>query len=231
MNHIRPSFLKLAFTVSMLLWASIAVTPATAASVTFHFQGTVGASDGALGSTFSAGQSVKGSFAYDPAPLLPAHDSNPTSGIGRYNGVLTALQVTIGGIGGYVANLNPTGSDFIEIRNQPDLPGNVDGYVMRAPVTGSLVNDVSASYFRIEFIHSPSAFTSEALQAATLGNLFSTFRMGFSDNGSGDPPQISGTVSLVSTPLPPAVILFGAGLVALIGLGAGSWRLKGNNVA
>ncbi len=30
--------------------------------------------------------------------------------------------------------------------------------------------------------------------------------------------------SAVATPLPPAVILFGAGLVALIGLGARNWQ-------
>jgi len=31
--------------------------------------------------------------------------------------------------------------------------------------------------------------------------------------------------------LPATVILFGAGLVALVGLGAGSWRLKKNSFA
>ena len=41
MNHIRPVFLKLALTVSMLLLASIAVTPANATLVTFAFEGTV----------------------------------------------------------------------------------------------------------------------------------------------------------------------------------------------
>ena len=230
MNHMRSVSLKFALAASMLLWGSIAVTPAMAALTLFHFQGTVGASDGMLGPTLFPGQLVKGSFTYDPAPAVPAHDSNINPGIGRYNGLLTALHVDIGN-GAYVAELNPTGSDFIEIRDQANLLGNVDGYVMRAPVIGGSVNGVSAAYFRIEFTHFPSAFTSDALRAPTLGSLFSNFRMGFSDNGSGDSPQISGPVTLVSTPLPPAVILFGAGLVALIGLGARNWQLKGNSVA
>lgn len=37
--------------------------------------------------------------------------------------------------------------------------------------------------------------------------------------------------SLMAVPLPPAVILFGAGIIALVGLGAGSWRQKKNSLA
>ena len=39
------------------------------------------------------------------------------------------------------------------------------------------------------------------------------------------------SLTLVANPLPPAVILFGAGLVALVGLGAGSWRQRKNGLA
>ena len=38
MNHIRPVFLMLAFTASMLFWAGIAVTPAMAATITVFLQ-------------------------------------------------------------------------------------------------------------------------------------------------------------------------------------------------
>jgi hypothetical protein len=41
MNHMRQLFLKLGFTASMLLWATIAVTPATAALIQYSFTGTV----------------------------------------------------------------------------------------------------------------------------------------------------------------------------------------------
>jgi heme A synthase len=43
---------------------------------------------------------------------------------------------------------------------------------------------------------------------------------------------VSGVLTaLTAVPLPAAVILFGAGLVALVGLGAGSWRQKKNSLA
>ncbi len=39
--------------------------------------------------------------------------------------------------------------------------------------------------------------------------------------------QVSGTITaLTAVPLPPAVLLFGAGLVALIGLGARNWQQR-----
>jgi len=41
MNHMGQFFLKLGLAASMLLWASIAVTPATAASITYSFSGEV----------------------------------------------------------------------------------------------------------------------------------------------------------------------------------------------
>jgi len=45
--------------------------------------------------------------------------------------------------------------------------------------------------------------------------------------------RLIGTITTLTAavPLPAAVILFGAGLVALVGLGAGSWRQKKNSLA
>jgi hypothetical protein len=54
-------------------------------------------------------------------------------------------------------------------------------------------------------------------------NPFTPFRIVF-DNGANPDLIASGRISLLTTPLPPAVILFGAGLVALIGLGARNWQ-------
>jgi hypothetical protein len=55
------------------------------------------------------------------------------------------------------------------------------------------------------------------------------FRLVFNGGPVG---TVSGVLTaLTAVPLPAAVILFGAGLVALVGLGAGSWRQKKNNLA
>ena len=57
-----------------------------------------------------------------------------------------------------------------------------------------------------------------------------SWRLVFTD-GSGR-ARIQGSLStLTAVPLPAAAVLFGAGLVALIGLGAGSWRQKKNSLA
>lgn len=55
---------------------------------------------------------------------------------------------------------------------------------------------------------------------------FSTLRVIFSGAAQSVVDVRISDIHLVATPLPPAVILFGAGLVALIGLGARNWRQK-----
>ena len=231
MNHIRPGILKLAVTASMLLWASIAVTSATAAPITFHFGGSVLFNNGSP----IPPQSLTGSYTYESE----TPDSNGASTIGRYNHDITNILSPTGitgltvNIGSYHATLGTSGSNFIQIQ-QATILDNVDRYVMRAPLTGPLVGEFSPLNFRIEFIHAPGTFGSADLPA-TLGTLFSSsissnFRVVFENDDSAT-TTLSGSLNSVSMPLPPAVILFGAGLVALVGLGAGSWRLKGNNVA
>ena len=230
MYHIRSSFLKLAFMASMLLWASIAVTPATAAPVTIHFGGQVLFSNGSS----IPPQSLSGNYIYENT----TPDSNGTPTTGRYNhdianpdptGV-TGLTVNIGS---YTATLGNSGSNFIQIQ-QATILDNVDRYVVRAPLVGPLVGEFSPLSFRIEFIHAPGSFGSAALPA-TLGSLFTSsisnnFRAVF-ENGDNPTTTLSGSLNHVTTPLPPAVILFGAGLVSLIGLGARNRWLKGNSIA
>ena len=233
MNHIQPSFLKLVFTASMLLWASITVTPATAGPVNLHFGGSVTGGDPSLYPIFLANQTVSGSFSYNDSPLdtPAANDDDVDLEIGHYKNVITAFTVNIGG-SPYTAAFGGPGSNYIEIKNQADIPGNFDRYEIKAPVIGSPINGFSPVYFKIEFIHTPSAFGDDSLARPTLGNLYfaPNFSLLFANNDAST-NSLNGTLNSLTTPLPPAVILFGAGLVALIGLGAGSWRLKGNSVA
>jgi hypothetical protein len=57
-----------------------------------------------------------------------------------------------------------------------------------------------------------------------------TFRLVFG-NGGDSRTVLMRLDTLTAVPLPAAVILFGAGLVALVGLGAGSWRQRKNSLA
>jgi hypothetical protein len=226
MDYIRPVFLKLAFTASMLLWASIAVTPATAASITFNFTGAVTSVPGSLNPPFPPATLLSGSYTFDSL----TGDSKPNPNRGLYNGTIQALTVNLGS---YTWTLGNSGANFIEIRNQSN-----DRYTMQAPLTGSGVNGFSPLSFRIELNDpSGSAFTNDLLPTTppSLGN-FTTkiWRVVFEDEDGDGRARIRGTInslSLTAVPLPAAVILFATGLVALVGLGAGSWRQKKNSPA
>ncbi|MBI5316173.1 MAG: hypothetical protein HZB34_09395 [Nitrospirae bacterium] len=204
MYNIHSGFLKLAFTVSLLLCTSIAVNPANASLVDFNFAGSVASFSSGL-PNFSVGQAMSGLIRYDDT----TSDSNGLDGIGQYTAAITGGSIQFNGVGGYSATLDSTGS-FINI----EQVGTMDVYKLHAPVAGSL-----SDYFEITIIHSPSAFTN-TLFPPSLGMIASAqFRLVFGDGG---PKEVKGPLTAV--PLPPAMILFGAGLVALIGLGARNWQ-------
>ena len=202
MHRIHSVFLKLVFTVSILLSTSIAVTPANASMVEFNFAGAVDyVSSGLSASSF--GQTMYGLIKYEDG----TSDSNGLAGIGRYNGAIMGGSVHFSG--GYSETLGGSGdNNFIDIQKI----GDADVYQLRAPVMGSLLD-----YYQISIIHYPSSF-SNSLFPPTIGMMSqSQFRLVLTN-----PQEVTG--HLTGVPLPPAVILFGAGLVALIGLGARNWQ-------
>jgi hypothetical protein len=228
MNHIRSFFLKHAFTASMLLWASITVTPAMAASVTFNFTGTVSSVGSQLsGGPFSVNQPVTGSYTFEPTT------SNTGSGFtGRYNGALngpsTNLNVTIGT---YVASL-AAGSNNIEVKNPPSL--SADSYEVEGLFSGPAVNSHNPKSFELELEKPSSNQFNGVLLPSTPPSVSSftekTFRLVF-ENGGNSRTVIVTLSTLTAVPLPTTVILFGAGLIALVGLGAGSWRKRNSSLA
>ena len=61
-----------------------------------------------------------------------------------------------------------------------------------------------------------------------------TFHLTFLNSSQvviGDAVGTINSLSMTPVPLPPAVILFGAGLVALVGLGARNWQQKRSGLA
>lgn len=220
----RITFTK-ALIIAGALWipGSFAATSVMAASMTFNFSGAVSDVSAALFPSLNAGHALTGSYTFNTATV----DSNPSANIGRYNGTIQALTVNlVPAIGPtYTATLGNSGSNFIEVRNQPSS----DRYLLQAPLTGPSVNGYSPLRFRIELIDpSATAFANDSLPSSppSLSSFAaSRFRIVFED-GSGN-ARVRGTLtSLTAVPLPTAVILFGAGLLALVGLGAGSRRQK-----
>ena len=236
MHGVHSGVLKLAVTASVLLWASIAVTPAMAAGVTFNFQGAVlPGGDSGLFAALSPDSNpfFKGSITYDPAITTPSVGSFPT----MFPNAIKAVSITFLGTGGYSATVVPPSGpapNEITISASPPAPSSgpngLNAYNMTASTGGApSVGGFYPFAIQLDFIHGPGIFGNS--NVPTLGSVFSpTVRLTFQQNQTF--PFFLGSVSeITAVPLPPAVILFGAGLVALIGLGARNWRKQENGVA
>lgn len=164
-------------------------------------------------------------------------DTNiPNTSIGIYPIIPIITNFSLN-IGGYTATMGTSGQ--VEIRN--GLPG-LDRFnvTVNAP-DGDTVNFLGPRIFDIQ-LRAPggpggigSVFNSDALPTLLPASIssfsnFNRWRLIFGPEGNGK--LVRGELtSLTAVPLPAAAILFGAGLVALVGLGAGSWRQKKNSLA
>lgn len=198
-----------------LLWGGLPANQAMAGFVTFNFTGTV--------NQHFSNTPLTGSITYNDAI------TNTGDAIhGRYVGAVTALDVHVGAFNGF---LDPTGSgNLIRVVNHPDL-GGPDSFNVRAPLAGGVGEH---NYFRIT-LKDPSgtAFDNDHLPttAPSLGDFAKArYRLVFED-GNGTVRIRGSLTSLTAVPLPTAVILFGAGLIAMVGLGAGSWRKRNTSLA
>jgi len=228
MNYIRHVFPMLGFTAGMLLGVSIAVTPAAAASITYSFSGVVDRVQPQLSSTFNTTQPMSGFITVDPGVTSPTHP-----GIGAYT--ITNFSLDIGTY--HASSTGPNNQVIITDRinglDRLDVTvNNPSGLPVPNPIHPSIV--YSPNGFDIS-LRGPAAstFGSDALPSTvpSISSVFTNFnqwRLVFSGGR-----VVGGTLTgaLTAVPLPAAVILFGAGLVALVGLGAGSWRQKKNSLA
>lgn len=205
---IKGPFLPAIALCSLLLSGNAA----HAALVAYSFQGTVGSVSGALRSTLPAGSSMLGTFSYNTVP------SGTT---GRYMDAVQSLSFTIGG---YSVALDPMGDTNI-IRITDSSSGDL--WRLRTSVAGASIGGFAPEHFRLELADEDgAAITGTALSnPPSLGDLTSThWRLVF-ENMDGKSVRIQGALSsLTAVPLPAAVILFGAGLISLVGLGAGGLR-------
>src|SRR6185295_19357039 len=145
---------------------------------------------------------------------------------GALDGSSTNFRVTIGS---YVALLGP-GANEIEVNNPHGLRN--DSYEVEGKLSGAAVNWQNPKSFELELEHlkrsSTYRFDGDELPLtppALSAFKEKTLRLVFGHGGH-DKTLTIYLKTLTAVPLPPALILFGAGLVALIGFGARSWQRK-----
>lgn len=196
----------------------MAPSPSQAASVSFNFSGSVGDVFGGVftphgfgADGFTTALPVSGGASFNTL----ATDVNAASNVGRYNNAIQDFSVSVGT---YFATFAP-GNSFIRVTNSAPGAGS-DIYELRVNgLFGSAVNGFTPSSFLLELTDpSGTVFSSDSLpaNAPSLSSFArSEFRLLF---GSASTRVQGALTSLV--PLPAAVWLFGAGLIALVGLGS-----------
>jgi hypothetical protein len=191
---------------------------ANAALVQYSFTGTVGTAGSAIRSTIPVGSSMSGTFSFD--------DTTTATGTGRYMGAVQGFSLNFDG---YSVSWDSSGDiNLIRITDSP----SGDVWRLRTSVMGGDIGGYSPTEFRLDLEDEDGlAINGTGLQnPPSLGDLTSThWRLVF-ENSNGSLVRLQGVLnSLTAVPLPAAVLLFGAGLISLVGLGAGGLRnLRGS---
>ncbi|MCC6142130.1 MAG: hypothetical protein IT389_16125 [Nitrospira sp.] len=221
MQKNKPSSIKGLFLPAIAL-CSLFVTGnvAQAALVSYSFTGSVTQLNGPLLGTYSigavnAGSTISGSFQFD----------NGAATGGSYNGVVK--NFTLNNLNGSTA-VQTSGANAISILKNIDLGDgfNGDRWRLATDVSGNAVGGLKPYQFDLNLDREGSLFSNTNMQnPPSLGTLTGTrWRLIF-ENASGNLVRVQGTLnSLTAVPLPAAMLLFGAGLISLVGLGAGGLR-------
>ena len=222
---------SLGLLMGVLVFPGIVVGPAMATTITYNFEGTVNFVGDRLTPpsptpfNTDALSHMKGKITVDTSG---AHSGLPNGGsVGTYS-TITNFDLNVGN---YHATFGPDGG-LVTIRNGNNGGAGGDRFLVTADVVGPNAGNRAPGAFTINLLGPGSGpgnvFTTDALpNPAPSLNSFTNrniFRLQFG-NGNGDRRAVQGFLtSLTAVPLPPAAILFGVGLVALIGLGAGGLR-------
>jgi len=207
----------------LLLCSGLVATPAMAASITYNFTGDVTRVDPLVSPRFDNSMTMKGSMTFD-VDMVDQHPGDSSSGL--YG--VESFTVTIGG---YTATLGPSLAGSTQFLNDsPDLKGLDGVFALMEELNGANENFngnfLGPRLFGIALVGPSNLLVSDALpmSAPSLSSLaFNEFRLAFGPDGVAG--GVSGVVtSLTAVPLPAAVLLFSAGLISLVGLGAGGLR-------
>ena len=216
MNHKRLT--TMAVIAASLLTLSLSSAPASAALLQFSFQGDISSVGGALQPTLDNTHKLSGFFTIESTTSGTPAGPNTT----QYTNIFKNMTLSLGPLGGPAVMTAALGSADNSLTVKT-TGGSLVQYTALGPLTGSSVN----SRFPVSFEFDGNANTSSPPGIGSFAS--NQWRILFSGNGN---PKVIGTLtSLTAVPLPAAVVLFGAGLVALAGLGAGSRRQGQNALA
>ncbi len=204
----------------LLLCGGLAASPALAGSITYNFSGNVTAVDSLVSSRFNNTMTMNGSMTVD---MFDQDSLSASTGI--YG--VQAFTVTIGG---YTATAGPSPENNTIVL---DIPVAGDGFFsIMDRINGENVNFLGPRIFTMGLFGPSTLWGSDALPTPVPSvSSFATlnqFRLAFGPTGV--PGAVSGVItSLTAVPLPAGVVLFGIGLISLVGLGAGGLRnLRGS---
>jgi hypothetical protein len=214
MQIMKQVSIKGLFLPAIALCSLLAVAgPSEATSVTFAFDGSISGVGGVLFPDLGTGP-MSGDVTFDSAadPTVP--------GTGIYLNSIEGLNLNIGG---YHASYAP-GANGILILNSPPMGGS-DSVTAFSSVTGMAINGVLPTSFQVS-LADPSGNVFDNLNLATTPPSLRSFAMNqWRLNFGGVGNYVVGSLAhLTAVPLPAAVLLFGAGLISLVGLGAGGLR-------
>lgn len=191
---------------------AVPITAAQAALVTYSFTGSI--------DNITPKDTISGSFQFD----------NATGGSGGvYNGAVRGFTLNIEGIG-HNSFFAPGANAVTISQSMPLGSGIVDRWALVTAATGGVISGTTAPFsFDLRLDHKGEGlFTDTSLQdppsLSSLNGGRAQWRLFFEDV-DGNPSVYLGSISsLTAVPLPAAVLLFGAGLISLVGLGAGGLR-------
>ena len=223
---IKGLFLPVIALCSLLVVAE--PSEAAPVPVTFSFTGAVSEVTGVLfnpmGTSLGTGL-MTGSVTFDTA----ANQIFPGTGV--YLNSITGLTLTIPKTvmmipNTYTASYASGGNNGIVIGNS-NPGGGADQFTAISGMAGATINGLSPSSFSMSLID-PSGNVFNNLNLPTTPPSLNSFASGqwrlvFGNEIDGN--IVKGSFSnLTAVPLPAAVVLFGVGLTALVGLGAGGLR-------
>ncbi len=204
----------LILSIAVVCALSVPITAAQAGLVTYSFTGHLdGDTTGSL--------LVSGLFKYD----------NTTVGnAGVYNGTVKdySFKMSFNGNDLYTSSFK-AGSNAVAIYKNTSLHvGTGDRWELNTGASGvTLMDGTSPSNFRLQFDQIGGGLNLNAQGPPSLDSLnggSARWRLLFEDVNGVPGAYVGSISSLTAVPLPTAVLLFGAGLISLVGLGAGGLR-------